>query len=286
MTQPAADAEKEPVTVVIPVHDAAAVLDRAVGVWLDALGKLGRESELVLVDDGSTDGTAAKADEIAARRKNVRVLRHESRKGFGACLRTALAGSSHPLFFYTALDYPYTPSDLSKLLARIDDLDPLMGRKLDVVSGCRTGRRAPPFWRAVGVAYRLFCRVALGLRLEPAPGWLGFRERLRSWVVWVVFGDPLDDPDSAFKLFRRSVFDRFPIQSDGDFVHVELIAKSTFTTRLMDELPLSPKPDPAPPTWWAEFGKLLRDARFTPPPDAAPPPPPTPETPAPAPTPP
>jgi glycosyltransferase involved in cell wall biosynthesis len=268
MSEPPAD--PEPVSVVIPVHNAAAVLDKAVGVWLDALGKLGRDYELIVVDDGSTDGTAEKAEQLAARRSEVRLLRHESRRGFGACLRTAFAEARHPLVFYTALDYPYTPSDLGKLLDRIADTDPILGRRLDAVSGCRTGRPVPAAWRAVGFAFRLFCRAALGLKLDPLPGWVGFREHLRSWVAWVVFGDPLTDPNSAFKLFRRPVLERFPVQSDGDFVHVELVAKATFTICLMDELPLTPNPAPIPPTEWGEFWKLLRNAKFTPPPVAPP----------------
>ncbi len=263
---PETPTDPEAVSVVVPVRDAAAVLDKAVGVWLDALGKLGRGYELIVVDDGSTDGTAAKAEQLAARRPEVRLLRHESRRGFGACLRTAFAEARHPLVFYTALDYPYTPSDLGKLLDRIGDTDPILGRRLDAVSGCRTGRPVPAAWRAVGFVFRLFCRAALGLKLDPLPGWLGFREHLRSWAAWVVFGDPLTDPNSAFKLFRRSVLKRFPVQSDGDFVHVELVAKATFTICLMDELPLTPNPAPIPRTEWVEFGKLLRDARFTPPP--------------------
>jgi hypothetical protein len=222
------------------------------------------------VDDGSTDGSAAKADDLAAKRKHLRVLEHDAPRGFGACLRTALAESAHPLFFYTALDYPYTPHDLAKLLTRIDHTDELMHRKLDLVSGCRTGRPVPEFWRWLGRGFRLFCRVALGLHLEPLPGWLGFREHARSWLAWVLFGVPMTDPNAAFKLFRRSMLDRFPIQSDGDFVHVELIAKGTFLTCLMDELPLTPRPDPIPAASWADLGTVLRNAQFHPPPEPVP----------------
>ncbi|OWK40597.1 glycosyltransferase family 2 protein [Fimbriiglobus ruber] len=255
----------EPVSVVIPVHNAAVVLPAVVDGWVAELGKLGREYEVLIVDDGSTDESAARADEVAARQTKVRVLRHETHRGFGACLRTALAEAAHPLFFYTATDYPYTPADLAKLLDRIKDTDEMMSRKIDVVSGCRTGRPLPAFWKGLGLTYRVFCRVAFGLSLEPLPGWFGFREHLRSWFAWLVFGVPLTDPHSAFKLFRKTVFDRFPIQCDGDLVHIELIAKATFTICLMDELPLTPKPDPIPKARWTEFWKLFNNPKFTPP---------------------
>jgi hypothetical protein len=52
--------------------------------------------------------------------------------------------------------------------------------------------------------------------------------------------------NSAFKLWRVSFLKRFPIQSDGDFVHTELVAKATFLTSIMDEVPLTSKPAPLP----------------------------------------
>lgn len=265
--------EKEAITVVLPVHNAGGALEPSAGVWLDYLGKLGRDYEFLIVDDGSTDGTAAKAQDVASKRRNVRVLTHVTRRGFGACLRTALVEAKHPLFFYTALDYPYTPSDLNKLLDRVGDTDESLQRKIDVVSGCRTGLPEPQPWKGIGTAFRWFCRIALGLPLAAPPGWHGVKERRRSWVAWLLFGVPLIDVNSAFKVFRRAVLDKFPVQSDGGFVHAELIAKATFTTCLMDELPLTAKPDPIPDVEWSELGKVLRDAKFTPPPGAIPEPP-------------
>jgi hypothetical protein len=61
-----------------------------------------------------------------------------------------------------------------------------------------------------------------------------------------VYGVPLADVNSCFKLFRTDFLKRFPIQSDGDFVHTELVAKATFLTSIMDEVPLTPRPDPIP----------------------------------------
>lgn len=279
-------AEPESVSVVIPVHNAAAVIDKAVSVWLDALGRIGRGFELILVDDGSTDGTSEKAEPITTRRPDVRLLRHETRRGYGACLRTALAESRHPLVFYTALDYPYTPSDLSKLLERVGREEVVNDRvfRVLVVSGCRTGRPVPGFWRSVGWVYRAFMRFALGNPVAPVPSWLGFREHIRGWIAWLVCGNPLEDVGSAFKLIHRDVFDRFPIQSDGDFVHAEVIAKATFTTCMMDEVQLTPNSAEIPPSRWREFWVLLRNAKFTPPPSPAPAP--VPESPAPVATPP
>jgi len=255
----------EPVSVVLPVHNAGDRLALAVSVWLDALEKLNREYELIVVDDGSTDSTAATAEDLTTKYSRVRVFTHVARTGFGASLRTAFPETRYSLVFYTALDYPYTPQDLGALLARIDHTDEIFKRKLDMVSGCRTGRKVPTAWKLIGYLFRGFCRIGLGLPLDPLPGWLGFKAHRRSWTSWILFGVPLVDVNSAFKVFRKSLLEKFPIQSDGEFVHAELIAKSTFVISLMDELPLTPRPDPVPNPEWSDLGKVLTNAQFNPP---------------------
>jgi glycosyltransferase involved in cell wall biosynthesis len=235
---------RDAVSVVIPVHNAADRLEKVIPAWGDALARLGRAYEIVVVDDGSTDGTPAGLEKLAAGRvKHLRTLRHDTRKGFGACLRTALEQVHTPLFFYTAADYPYTTADLRKLLERIEVRDEILGKQPDLISGCRTGRPAPLVVRWFGKAWRLFWRVTCGMPLEPLPAWPGMREYLYNSLVGWVFGVPLADVNSAFKLYRTAFLRRFPIQSDGDFVHTELVAKATFLTSIMDELPLT-----APPT--------------------------------------
>jgi hypothetical protein len=82
--------------------------------------------------------------------------------------------------------------------------------------------------------------------IEQAPwyGWDWWWYRVRTgWV----YGVPLADVTSAFKLYRASFLKAVPIQSDGDFVHTELVAKATFLTSIMDEIPLTPKDLPLPP---------------------------------------
>ena len=107
-----------------------------------------------------------------------------------------------------------------------------------------------------GRAWRLFWRLFAGIPAhDPLPwhGWPSYRYRvLTRWV----YGVPLADVNSCFKLYRTAFLKRVPIQSDGDFVHTELVAKATFLTSIMDEVPLTPKPDALPP-----LGDISADRR-------------------------
>jgi len=255
------------VTVVIPVHNATEALGKILPGWRVVLEKTGRGFEILVVDDGSTDAPAV--ERVATREPHTRVLRHDARRGFGKCLRTALAETRHPLFFYTALDYPYTPSDIRTLLERIEVRDEFLNRQPDLISGCRTGLAAPALLTWGTQVWRLFWRAFGGLPIpDPTPwhGWPAFWYRVRA--KWV-YGVPLTDVNSCFKLFRTAFLRRFPIQSDGDFVHTELVAKATFLTSIMDEVPLTAKPDPVPPVGdtSADRKRVFRDPEFAFPPE-------------------
>jgi glycosyltransferase involved in cell wall biosynthesis len=250
----------EAVSLILPVQNRAGEIANAVRAWHSYLSTTSREFEILVVDQGSTDETPTIVEGLTTELKAIQL--HRSGIGFGVALGEGLGHAKYPLIAYSALDYPYTPADLGKMLERIAETDPHLNRHIDLVSGCRTGGVSPFFWLATGVVYRSFCRVILGMPLQAPLGWLGFGEHLRSWIAWAVFGDPLTDPNSAFKLIRRSVLDKFPIQSDGDFVHVELVGKATFTTCLMDELPLTAQTAAIPATSWSDFWKVLKSPEF------------------------
>jgi glycosyltransferase involved in cell wall biosynthesis len=178
------------------------------------------------VDDGSTDRSAALAEEWAGRHPRGRVLRHRVRSGFGAALRTGLAAARHPLFFYSTCDNQYEPADLKQLLDVID--------QVHVVSGYR---------------------VQEGASGKPYRAGRGYR-----WLVRLLFGVRLRDIDCAFKLFRREIFARIPIQSNGRFVHAEILAKANFLGCLMGEAPVRYRPGPGGATAEASLRQTLAEA--------------------------
>src|SRR5206468_12751574 len=136
--------------------------------------------------------TAESAAALESKNPRWRVLNHARPEGIGAVLRTGLAAARLPLFFYAECSSAYQPADLGGLLEAID--------KVDLVSGYRVWSRQRRPWSRH--AYQGLLRFVYGLRLT--------------------------DVDCVFKLFRRSIFARIPIQSDGPFVHAEVLAKANF----------------------------------------------------------
>jgi glycosyltransferase involved in cell wall biosynthesis len=233
-----------PISVVLPAYNEEADLESVVASWAASLDSLGRDYEILVVDDGSTDRTGDLAETLAGKYPRVRCLRQGTRSGFGAALRTGLAAAQYPLFFYADCNSSYQPTDLKLLLEEID--------QVDLASGYRAGK-----------------------------GW-SWNDFVFRWLARLFFGVQLKDVDCSFKLFRRSIFARIPIQSNGGFVHAEIVAKANFLGCLLTEVPITFRPNPsaAPPSLsirqrWKEAVKVFRHPDFGPavlPEQAVPPP--------------
>ena len=74
-------APRDGVTIVIPTHNAAPALEKELPAWGAVLTNLGRPFEILIVNDGSTDGTAAALDKLGGRVPHLRVIAHDTRRG-------------------------------------------------------------------------------------------------------------------------------------------------------------------------------------------------------------
>jgi glycosyltransferase involved in cell wall biosynthesis len=215
-------------------------LESVTASWVTFLNGLAREFELILVEDGSRDGSDKRLAELATRHPHLQIIRHEMPLGIGRVLTDGLAAAKHPLICYCRCDPRYSPSDLKKLLREID--------KVHIVSGYRAGRTAPRIVQLASLAYRAFCILVFSHAPPPAPGWLGWKRQLGRWLVRAAFGLRSRDIACPYRLFRREILTRIPIQSRGSFAHVELLAKANFLGQLIaEEVPLGDRQHPVIP---------------------------------------
>ena len=148
--------------------------------------------EIILVDDGSSDGTAELADELAEKYPAVRVIHHPVNKGYGAALQSGFRAAMKEYVFYTDGDGQF---DIAELL----DVLPLIAR-CDIVSGYRINRQ-DGLLRKINA----FCWTKL----------VGF-----------LFDLKLRDIDCAFKLYKRELFDTIEMHSTGALIDTEILARA------------------------------------------------------------
>jgi len=191
------------ISVVLPAYNEAANIEKQVRNVDDVLRDLRfDEYEILVVDDGSSDDTRAICEALATDVPKLRVIVHETNRGYAQALRSGFTAAAQPLVFYTDADNQFDVRELKNLLAAIDDYDLVCGFRI---------YRFDPFSRLVlSWGYNLLVRIL-------------FRIRVR-------------DVDCAFKLFRREIFDRIHIESKKFFVDTEILAKASRCGMKMTEI--------------------------------------------------
>jgi dolichol-phosphate mannosyltransferase len=179
-------------SLVIPAHNEEASIRQAVAEADDALARVAPDYEILVVDDGSSDATAAAVASEAATRPRVRLLRHPANRGYGAALRTGFEAARFERVAFTDADCQFHLDDLSRLLPLTD--------AADVAAGYRVGRQDPARRRLLSWGYNTAVRALLGTRVR--------------------------DVDCALKVFRREALAGLLPESAGFFVNTEMLARA------------------------------------------------------------
>ncbi len=184
------------ISIIVPARDEARTIEQV----LERLRELPWTLEVLVVDDGSTDDTAA----IVERAGGARLLRHERSRGKGAAVRTAIAASTGDVVVIQDADLEYDPSDLPRLL------DPLLRGVADVVYGTRLRggepQRAHLFWHYMGNRFlSLLTNVLYNTTISDMEvGYKAFRgDLIRS--ITLVSDDFRFEPEVTAKVLRRGV---------------------------------------------------------------------------------
>jgi glycosyltransferase involved in cell wall biosynthesis len=116
---------REPVSIIIPAYNEHLAVGAVVHEVLETLAAHRIPGEVVVVDDGSRDGTGE-----AAHNAGARVLRNRSNRGYGAALKTGIMASHHNLILITDADGTYPVKYIPEILAGLDTADMVVGARL------------------------------------------------------------------------------------------------------------------------------------------------------------
>ncbi|MFQ5718360.1 MAG: glycosyltransferase [Acidobacteriota bacterium] len=206
--QNAAPASRPGISLILPGFNEQDSIAEAIGEAHAALSRLTDRFEILVVNDGSTDATAARARQAASRLGNVRVLSHASNQGYGAALRTGFDAATFELVGFTDADCQFDVSELDGLV--------LLCSRHDIACGYRIARQDPTRRRFYARVYNQLARTLLGTGVR--------------------------DCDCALKLFHRRALQRLAPSSPGFFINAEMLTKARLQGLSVAEIGVTHRP--------------------------------------------
>jgi glycosyltransferase involved in cell wall biosynthesis len=212
------------ISAVLPAYNEEANLVATVAGLRDVLAGLGRPFEIVVVNDGSADGTGPLADRLAEADPAVRAVHHPRNLGYGAALRSGFAAARLPWVFLMDSDGQFDPSDLPRFVEAAGAADFVVGYRPE---------------RADAAHRTLYAKI-----------W--------ALMMSVLLGVGVRDIDCAFKLMRRSYLERMALEAGGAFLSAEMLAKARRMDARFAELPVRHLPRRAGSSTGGRVAVLVR----------------------------
>ena len=196
------------ISAVLPAFNEEANLERAVSRTAQALAAKTRTFEIIVVDDGSQDGSAALLDRLKTAYPSLRVIRHAHNRGYGAAVRSGFGAARLQWVFMMDADNQFDPADIESLICHAGEAD--------IVTGYRKQRR------------------------DPLP------RRLNAWaffsLVRLLFGRQVRDVNCAFKLLRRDILTGMNLRSNGALINTEVFVLARSQRARIVEVPVNHYP--------------------------------------------
>ncbi len=198
------------ISLVMPAYNEADNIEPMVEEATPALEANADDYEIIVVDDGSADDTAAVTRRVMASHPHVRLVEHPVNQGFGAAVFSGFTNAEKDWIFYTDADRQFVLSELERFVPYMD--------QADLIAGYRAPRRDP------------FLRVFYG------KGW--------SALCTLLFGYTVRDVDCGFKLFRRDIIQNLAptIASRGATFSIEWLVRAKRAGYRFVELPVTHRP--------------------------------------------
>lgn len=192
------------ISAVMPAFNEEGNVTQSVARLAAALTKSARAFEIIVVDDGSRDGTSAVLDRLKTEYPTLRVVRHPVNRGYGAALRSGFDAARFPWVFMMDADNQFDPEEIALLLERSADAE--------IVAGYRQHRRDPLLRRLNALAFFTLVRL--------------------------LFGHLVRDVNCAFKLLRRDLLAKMALHSDGALINTEILVLARQMRARIVEVPV------------------------------------------------
>ncbi len=196
--------EVNSLSVVIPAYNEAGNLESIVHHVVAELERFINNFEIVIVNDGSHDGTGSLADRLAAEDMRISVVHHPFNIGYGGAQKSGFKQASKKWAVVVPADHQFDASDLEKFLEVCDETD--------IISSYRIKRQDPWVRSFVSGFYNRYMRIAHGVTLKDL-----------NWV----------------KMFKRDIFNKIDIETHGFSVDAEIVVKAIALGYRVKQIPVT-----------------------------------------------
>ncbi|NQT46403.1 MAG: glycosyltransferase family 2 protein [Candidatus Omnitrophica bacterium] len=195
-------------TIFLPAYNEEKGIDGAISKILHSIESIVDDYEILVINDGSTDGTREKVLMWQKKNNRIRLIDHKGNLGYGATLRTGFKSAGKELILYTDADMPVDPNEIRNILPHT--------KEHDMVVGYRVDRKDK------------LCRFIYSA--------------IYNSLLKVLFKIPVRDANFSFKCIHKKALSKCRLGARSVFIDGELLAEAVRSDLKIKEIPIAYKP--------------------------------------------